>query len=108
MDGSVSAEPPHAEVSSCDHQVLGAVVAGHAGGPVELGPVALAVVEGEGQRRRLRLPVGQGHAHRRVEAAGQDDQMTGHGQAPAPAVSSTEESVGLPQTEGGQGHARPR
>ena len=79
-----------------DDQVIGAIVAGHGGGPVDLGAVPLAVVEGEGQRRRLRLPLGQGHAHGRVETAGEDDQMAGHGQRPGPATRSTQQ-VGVSQ-----------
>ena len=74
-------------------QVLGAVVAGDPRCPVDLGPVTLAVVEGEGQRRPPGPLDGEGHAHRRVEAARQDDQLPVHGPWPSPAVSSTEESV---------------
>ena len=82
-----------------DDQVLGPVVPGDPCGPVELGAVALSVVERQGEGRPIRLPSGQGHAYSRVEATGEPDEVAGRHHAltsetgPASARRSTQESV---------------
>ena len=76
-----------------DDEVLGAVVAGDSGGAVDLGAVALPVVEGEGQGRPVGTLGGEGHAHRRVETARQDHQLLVHGPPSRGAAGSTEASV---------------